>query len=88
MAGWAEPLVGPQYGVVAIMWTDPEPHEAFMTAFCECAIATTDPHRPQDAHLLESYRRVTRIALERLKVLVREVPNFWRKLPIMKPKLR
>jgi hypothetical protein len=47
--------------LVAVVRSNPEPDEAFRSLFCQGAVTKTHASRPENAYLLQSQRRMTRI---------------------------
>jgi hypothetical protein len=70
------------------MAADPHPHKVGTIFHSERPVVEPHPRRPAFAQFLELQRRVTRIPLEKLKVLSRQLLNFVRERIETLPELR
>lgn len=63
-------------------------NKSLATISGERAVTTANTNRPKPSDLLEPKRGMTRIRLEKFKVLIGELSDLGRKLPVMKPEFR
>lgn len=73
--------------IITFMRADPKPDETFSTFLSECPMTIADPCRPKPTDLLKADRRMARVRLEQLEVLIGEIADFFRELPVVKPEL-